>query len=77
MTPYTPPEPAIHIPFGSYQVKFEIDNAVPMFTEAQLRSEVERVRRETIEECAEAIDDACREQIMTASDCIDLIRNIK
>ena len=43
----------------------------------QLRDEVAKARREAIEECAESIDDACREQIMTASDCIDLIRNIK
>ena len=46
MTPYTPPEPVQidkHIPSG-YVIRG--------YTEAQLRSEVERVRREAVEECA-------------------------
>ena len=63
---YTPPEP-LHAMQWQHN----------MFTEQQLRDEVAKARREAIEECAESIDDACREQIMTASDCIDLIRNIK
>ena len=73
MKPYTPPEPD-----GFYEQEYmgEPSRIEPRFTEAQLRAEVERVRRETVKECAEAIDDACREQIMTASDCIELIREL-
>lgn len=41
---YTPPEPAAYMA-GQ-------DGSESVFTEAQLRSEVERVRRETVEECA-------------------------
>lgn len=44
MTPYTPPEPACP-KSGTRQPE-------NLYTEAQLRSEVERVRRETVEECA-------------------------
>lgn len=46
---YTPPEPD-----GFYEQEYmgEPSRIEPRFTEAQLRSEVERVRRETVEECA-------------------------
>ena len=55
---YTPPEPTAFIaevrlwPSGK-QHKMTFRG----FTEAQLRSEVERARRETVEECAKVCDD--------------------
>ena len=48
---YTPPEPAMktHGPFSTEEKHW--------FTETQLRSEVERVRRETVEACAKCSED--------------------
>ena len=43
MTEYNPPEPNPYVD-------------VPLYTESQLRSEVEKARREAIEECAKVCD---------------------
>lgn len=53
MTPYTPPEPAVP---ASDMIQ-NVDGLLgELFTLAQLRSEVERVRRETIEYVANEMD---------------------
>lgn len=57
MTPYTPPEPAVP---ASDMIQ-NVDGLMgELFTLAQLRSEVERVRRETVEECANAVHEIPR-----------------
>lgn len=64
MTPYTPPEPfgytLVHPRWDTTEfLKEYVEpnseygwSSVKLFTESQLRSEVERVRRETVEDCA-------------------------
>ena len=56
MKEYKPPEPVawrFKCPDG-YNLDHEDDNGggEPLYSEQQLRSEVERIRRETVEECA-------------------------
>ena len=53
---YTPPEPAMRMPFGQYEFSIRDNRAIPLFTESQLHSEVERVRRDTVEACAKHFD---------------------
>ena len=63
MTPYTPPTP--------YYPQWSHSNEHAAFTEAQLRSEVERVRRETVEECLN-----CYSPDDTATDWADKIKGL-
>ena len=52
---YTPPEP------DTYGLKdFVTRLKKPLFTEAKLHSEVERVRRETVEACAKPDPQLCK-----------------
>lgn len=60
---YTPPEPAIST------TAFSRDSSTQgYFSTAQLRSEVERVRRETLEEAAKVCDDKAKETF--SSQCV-------
>ena len=65
MKPYTPPEPyaTLHHDDGyftttkrEHDLRYSGPVRTKAFTEAQLRAEVERVRRETVEECAKVCD---------------------
>ena len=51
MTTYTPPEP-VHSSLAFVAFRTGMSPVVHYFSESQLRSEVERIRRETVEECA-------------------------
>lgn len=49
------------------------EHCTRLYTEQQLRDACMQGQRDMREAAAEAIDDGCRENIMTASDCIEAI----
>ena len=80
MTPYTPPEPAYFMTKNGrlWTYPDEVDQTgleLRIFTEAQLRSEAERVRRETVEECAMKMES--QYTWLTNAAAANIIRSLK
>ena len=68
------PEP---VTIGITEIDFNEFEPAKGYTASQVQEAYAAGRAAGLEAAAEAIDDECRERIMTASDCIDAIRNLK
>jgi len=53
------------------------DFGASIYTADQLRAYGAACRLKALEDAVEAIDDECRDRVVTASDCIDIIRALK